>query len=346
MEWLVKLIKRAEEEKKEPPTLGSEDKLLVQQDKGVKPTISEKALQKARELGIPEELITKEPPKIEVEVGVPYVPDKSSVKIYIDRRKPPRYNPLGIILPADESKGKIVDISQKKVVEGEGDVPEEFYTDAESIVREIESLMEEIDKLEDHLSKFREEYQRYVAPLQAEISQKDSLLNSKILDLFWLMYNAGVKGIKVGDILYTLKAQLERTGKFQKEKIEEFVHLISKILYKAYGFQLNVRETLQSLMGSKLIVELNRIGDIVPPQPMPGGEATETVVPTPQPTTTPPPMPTTPPMPTMTGEKTSSIHYGAIEKLSSYADSLRRLNEYGDLVILSLEKLSRKLEEL
>ncbi|MEM2073586.1 MAG: hypothetical protein QXO33_03450 [Nitrososphaeria archaeon] len=334
MNWLAKLVKRADEEKTTPPQ-NLEEKPVVQQDKDIKPDLSNRALQKAKELGIPEELITKEPPKVEIEVGVPYVPDQSSLKIYIDRRKPPRYNPLGIILPADETKGKVVDLKSKKVIEGEGNVSEEFYSDAESIIKDIESLMDEINKLEDHLSKFREEYQRYVAPLQAEISQKDSYLNSKILDLFWLMYNAGVKGIKVGDILYTLKAQLERTGKFQKDKIEEFIHLISKILYKAYGFQLNVRETLQSLMGSKLVVELNRIGDIIPSQQPPTSQET--------PSPSSPEMPSTPNMPNIS-PKTSAYEVN-LSKIGSVNDRLRELNEYGDLLIISLEKIISILED-
>lgn len=365
-----KLLKFAEEKieekPEETPTPLSDvtEKVQVQKDKEEpptvsRPTISERVLQKAKELGIPEELIVGKKEETEVEVGVPYIPDKSMAKIVIDRKKPPKYSPLGIILPATEEKGKIVDLSEKKVIEGEGDVPAEFYDDASNVIQEIEKLLQETQALKNNLSKLQQEYYKYIAPIQNEISEKEDRLNSKVLELFWILYNAGVKAVKIGNMVYKLKAQLERTGKMQKDKIEEIIHLFSKVFQKAFGFTLNVKQVLQSLMGTKLVVELDRMGDFStlvksletsPTQSLKEvnletGTPTAPIAPTTQ--TAPTPAPIAP----GTTLKASSINeYMAIrERVESlvdlYTSEINKINKFGDLVEIALEKLSSYLEE-
>jgi len=221
----------------------------------------EKVVQKAKELGIPEEMVKTniEPKK---EIGVPYVTDLNQVKFVIDRNKAPKYSPFGIILPADETKGKVVDLNERKVIEGEGTVPEEFYTEVKELIYGINKLMGEIENLKETTTRLREEYSRIVQPYVNEVKVKETELHRRILDLFWHLYNAGVKAVKAGDIFYTLKAQLERTGKVNREKLREVLQILAKVIYKSYGILLDVNTVLQSAMGKKLVVELNRLGDI------------------------------------------------------------------------------------
>jgi FtsZ-binding cell division protein ZapB len=221
----------------------------------------EKVVQKAKELGIPEEMVlTHHEPK--KEIGVPYVTDLSQVKFIIDRNKAPKYTPFGIILPADETKGKVVDLNERKVIEGEGTVPEEFYTEVKDLIDGINRLMGEIESLKETTTRLREEYSRLIQPYVNEVKVRENELNRKILDLFWQLYNAGVKAVKAGDIFYTLKAQLERTGKVNREKLRDVLQILAKLIYKSHGILLDVNTILQSAMGKKLVVELNRLGDI------------------------------------------------------------------------------------
>ncbi len=221
----------------------------------------EKVIQKAKELGIPEEMVqTHHEPK--KEVGVPYVTDLSQVKFVIDRNKAPKYTPFGIIFPADETKGKVVDLNERKVIEGEGTVPEEFYTEVKDLVDGINRLMGEIENLKETTTRLREEYSRIIQPYVNEVKVKENELNRRILDLFWQLYNAGVKAVKAGDIFYTLRAQLERTGKVNREKLRDVLQILAKLIYKSHGILLDINTILQSAMGKKLVVELNRLGDI------------------------------------------------------------------------------------
>jgi hypothetical protein len=221
----------------------------------------EKVIQKAKEIGIPEEMIKTniEPRK---EIGVPYVTDLNQVKFVIDRNKAPKYSPFGIILPAEETKGKVVDLNERKVIEGEGTVPEEFYTEVKELIDGINKLLGEIEGLKETTTRLREEYSRIIQPYVNEVKVKETELHRRILDLFWHLYNAGVKAVKVGDIFYTLKAQLERTGKVNREKLREVLQILAKVIYKSHGILLDVNTVLQSAMGKKLVVELNRLGDI------------------------------------------------------------------------------------
>jgi len=221
----------------------------------------EKVVQKAKELGIPEEMVlTHHEPK--KEIGVPYVTDLSQVKFVIDRNKAPKYTPFGIILPADESKGKVVDLNERKVIEGEGTVPEGFYTEVKDLIDGINKLIGEIESLKETTTRLREEYSRIIQPYVNEVKVMENELNRRILDLFWQLYNAGVKAVKAGDIFYTLKAQLERTGKVNREKLRDVLQILAKLIYKSHGILLDVNTILQSAMGKKLVVELNRLGDI------------------------------------------------------------------------------------
>jgi FtsZ-binding cell division protein ZapB len=255
----------------------------------------EKVIQKAKELGIPEEMVKTnlEPKK---EIGVPYVTDLNQVKFVIDRNKAPKYSPFGIILPAEESKGKVVDLNERRVIEGEGTVPEEFYTEVKELIDGINKLMGEIENLKETTTRLREEYSRIIQPYVNEVKVKETELHRRILDLFWHLYNAGVKAVKAGDIFYTLKAQLERTGKVNREKLREVLQILAKVIYKSHGILLDVNTVLQSAMGKKLVVELNRLGDIANVLKQ---TIMEPTIPTTPPTST--TAPTTPPVQNVPG---------------------------------------------
>jgi FtsZ-binding cell division protein ZapB len=321
----------------------------------------EKVIQKAKELGIPEEMVKTnlEPKK---EIGVPYVTDLNQVKFVIDRNKAPKYSPFGIILPAEESKGKVVDLNERRVIEGEGTVPEEFYTEVKELIDGINKLMGEIENLKETTTRLREEYSRIVQPYVNEVKVKETELHRRILDLFWQLYNAGVKAVKVGDIFYTLKAQLERTGKVNREKLREVLQILAKVIYKSHGILLDVNTVLQSAMGKKLVVELNRLGDIA-------NVLKQTIMEPTTPTTppTPPTAPTTPPVQSVPGatvnrptpetistppqpQKTSSINVSeedfefqkeiVLKDLNEAESLIKNASAFFDNLILSAEAIA------
>jgi FtsZ-binding cell division protein ZapB len=325
----------------------------------------EKVIQKAKELGIPEEMVlTHHEPK--KEIGVPYITDLSQVKFVIDRNKAPKYTPFGIILPADETKGKVVDLNERRVIEGEGTVPEEFYTEVKDLIDGINRLMGEIESLKETTTRLREEYSRIIQPYVNEVKVRENELNRRILDLFWQLYNAGVKAVKAGDIFYTLRAQLERTGKVNREKLRDVLQILAKLIYRSHGILLDVNTILQSAMGKKLVVELNRLGDIANVLKQTVMEPTAIAPTTPTaPTTTPPvqnvpgaavnrPTPetiSTPPQP----QKTSSINVSeedfelqkkiVLEDLKKAESIIKGASVFFDNLLVSAEAIVTYIEE-